>query len=191
MLPEFVGDSNRGSFSVRQSGRSRTSQKLQETTKSVFLIFWNAYIGVRLFSQLHSKLIKVKLISGSMKNINLHWGSTFREEGGSKFARIPRKPGQRSAWSWIVPPISTIVWRLNFGWSQLGRSRGGFLVESRFFPLIKHLLKLTSFCLVFLEERLGRTKNRRIFVYNFCLINICLSLCNDANKIKTLNIERA
>ena len=43
----------------------------------------------------------------------------------------------------------------------------------------------------FLEERLGRTKNRRIFVYNFCLINICLSLSNDANKIKTLNIERA
>ena len=32
---------------------------------------------------------------------------------------------------------------------------------------------------------------RRIFVYTFCLINICLSLSNDANKIKTLNIERA
>ena len=31
---------------------------------------------------------------------------------------------------------------------------------------------------------------RRIFVYTFCLINICLSLSDDANKIKTLNIER-
>ena len=33
--------------------------------------------------------------------------------------------------------------------------------------------------------------NRRIFVYTFCLINICLSVSDDANKIKTLNIERA
>ena len=34
---------------------------------------------------------------------------------------------------------------------------------------------------------------RQIFVYTFCLINIpvCLSLSDDANKIKTLNIERA
>ena len=32
---------------------------------------------------------------------------------------------------------------------------------------------------------------RRIFVYTFCLMNICLSLSDDANKIKTLNIERA
>ena len=32
---------------------------------------------------------------------------------------------------------------------------------------------------------------RRIFVYTFCLINICLSLSDDAYKIKTLNIERA
>ena len=31
--------------------------------------------------------------------------------------------------------------------------------------------------------------NRRIFVYTFCLINICLSLSDDSNKIKTLNIE--
>ena len=31
----------------------------------------------------------------------------------------------------------------------------------------------------------------RIFVYTFCLIKICLSLSDDANKIKTLNIERA
>ena len=33
--------------------------------------------------------------------------------------------------------------------------------------------------------------HRRIFVYSFCLIDICLSLSDDANKIKTLNIERA
>ena len=32
---------------------------------------------------------------------------------------------------------------------------------------------------------------RRIFVYTFCLINMCLSLSDDANKIKILNIERA
>ena len=29
------------------------------------------------------------------------------------------------------------------------------------------------------------------FVYTFCLINICLPLSDGANKIKTLNIERA
>jgi len=40
---------------------------------------------------------------------------------------------------------------------------------------------------VVLEQ--GRS-DRRIFVYTFCLINICLSLSDDANKIKTLNIER-
>ena len=34
-------------------------------------------------------------------------------------------------------------------------------------------------------------KYRQIFVYTFCLINVCLSLSNDANKIKTLNVERA
>ena len=37
----------------------------------------------------------------------------------------------------------------------------------------------------------SRVAYRRIFVYTFCLINICLSLSDDANKIKTLNIERA
>ena len=31
---------------------------------------------------------------------------------------------------------------------------------------------------------------RRIFVYTFYLINISLSLSDDAKKIKTLNIER-
>ena len=30
---------------------------------------------------------------------------------------------------------------------------------------------------------------RRIFVYTFCLINICLSLSDDANKIKTLILK--
>ena len=33
------------------------------------------------------------------------------------------------------------------------------------------------------------TSSRRIFVYTFCLINMCLSQSDDANKIKTLNIE--
>ena len=32
---------------------------------------------------------------------------------------------------------------------------------------------------------------RRMFVYTFCLINLCLSLSDEANKIKTQNIERA
>ena len=32
--------------------------------------------------------------------------------------------------------------------------------------------------------------NRWIFVYIFCLINICSSIFNEANKIKPLNIER-
>ena len=39
--------------------------------------------------------------------------------------------------------------------------------------------------------RVSELQYRRIFVYTFCLINICLSLSDDANKIKTLNIERA
>ena len=83
VLPAFLGDSNRGSFSVRQSGRSRTSQKLCATRNDQVSIsdILKCLIGVRLFSQLHSKLIKVKLISGSMKNIHLHWGSTFRGQG--------------------------------------------------------------------------------------------------------------
>ena len=41
------------------------------------------------------------------------------------------------------------------------------------------------------EQQLRHCSNRQIFVYTFCLINICLSLSDDANKIKTLNIERA
>ena len=45
------------------------------------------------------------------------------------------------------------------------------------------------------HERMRLTLNiaiiyRQIFVYTFCLINICLSLPDDANKVKTLNIER-
>ena len=48
--------------------------------------------------------------------------------------------------------------------------------------------------LLFLEVNVLLYK--RIFVYTFCLINKCLSLSDDANKIKeikikTLNIERA
>ena len=38
---------------------------------------------------------------------------------------------------------------------------------------------------------LSKCLYRGIFVYPFCLINICLSLSDNANKIKTLNIERA
>ena len=37
----------------------------------------------------------------------------------------------------------------------------------------------------------GDTSNRRIFAYTFCLINISLPLSDDANKVKTLTIERA
>ena len=33
-------------------------------------------------------------------------------------------------------------------------------------------------------------KNRRIFVYIVCLIKICLSLSDEANKIKPLNIKK-
>ena len=43
--------------------------------------------------------------------------------------------------------------------------------------------------LMYIHKNLG--VYRRIFAYTFCLINICLSLSDDANKIKTLNIERA
>ena len=43
----------------------------------------------------------------------------------------------------------------------------------------------------YLSEQRRESTNRRIVVYTFCLINICLSLSHDANKIKTLNIERA
>ena len=41
------------------------------------------------------------------------------------------------------------------------------------------------------KQSLQYKVNRRIFVYTFCLIYICLSLSDDVNKIKTLNIERA
>jgi len=34
-------------------------------------------------------------------------------------------------------------------------------------------------------------KNMRIFVYIFCLIKICLSLSDEANKIKSLNIKKS
>ena len=37
----------------------------------------------------------------------------------------------------------------------------------------------------------SRRPYRRIFVYTFCHINRCLSLSDDVNNIKTLNIERA
>ena len=46
-------------------------------------------------------------------------------------------------------------------------------------------------CVEKLKSSVDRIVYRRIFVYTFCLINICLSLSDDANKIKTLNIERA
>ena len=39
----------------------------------------------------------------------------------------------------------------------------------------------------------GNNYDKKLLVIgeSFCLINICLSLSDDANKIKTLNIERA
>ena len=63
------------------------------------------------------------------------------------------------------------------------------------FPWIRHWGSITgavsrpsdSFFLILRIRR----PYRRIFVYTFCLINIRLSLSDDANKIKTLNIERA
>ena len=36
----------------------------------------------------------------------------------------------------------------------------------------------------------GSLSYRSIFVYIFCLINICLSLSDEANKIKSLNVEK-
>ena len=41
------------------------------------------------------------------------------------------------------------------------------------------------------EKFLPRTDCTRILVYTFCLISIALSLSNEANKMKFLNIERA
>ena len=45
--------------------------------------------------------------------------------------------------------------------------------------------------LALLAASISLQHNRRVFVYTFCLINICLSLSDHANKIKTLNIGRA
>ena len=42
-----------------------------------------------------------------------------------------------------------------------------------------------AFCLGFGYRANHIVLYRRIFVYTFCLINICLSLSDDANKIKT------
>ena len=68
-----------------------------------------------------------------------------------------------------------------------------FTHSSNFYEDIKlrqNNLWIVGFC----GEAKSRPKRpfmyRRIFVYTFCLINICLSLSDDANKIKTLNIER-
>ena len=63
--------------------------------------------------------------------------------------------------------------------NKLGR--GEFLMRNVFERHRKHIDFTRNSTLVY----------RRIFVYTFCLINICLSLSDDANKIKTLNIERA
>ena len=63
---------------------------------------------------------------------------------------------------------------------------------------VKNLLMLNDWLLVKRFEGREYTRAyvvvspcRLIFVYTFCLIDICWSLCDDANKVKTLNIERA
>ena len=60
------------------------------------------------------------------------------------------------------------------------------------FYLINTVILLEPYCGAITESGLPVAQSyRRIFVYTFCLINICLPLSDDANKIKTLNIERA
>ena len=65
-------------------------------------------------------------------------------------------------------------------WSHLRLYLAGFYKE-QLNNMVEYIINLTG----------NEENNRRIFVYTFCLINICLSLSDDANKIKTLNIERA
>ena len=68
---------------------------------------------------------------------------------------------------------------INKGWTKRIR----FLVEcTRFRPL--------SFSFL-INNWWPQDYYRQIFVYTFCLINLCLSLSDDANKIKTLTIERS
>ena len=63
---------------------------------------------------------------------------------------------------------------------------------------VENLLMLTDRLLVNRFEGREYTRaygvvspSRRIFVYTFCLIDVCWSLSDDANKVETLNIERA
>ena len=58
-------------------------------------------------------------------------------------------------------------------------------------PSEKDYLHSISFHVLLAKTELSQDRPRRIFVYTFCLINICLSLSYVANKIKTQNIERA
>ena len=56
------------------------------------------------------------------------------------------------------------------------------------------VMQMLSFVLINLHRcwpREWKTDYRRILVYSFCLINIGLSLSDEANKMKFLNIERA
>ena len=46
-------------------------------------------------------------------------------------------------------------------------------------------------CVVVNYEYFGRQIYRRILVYIFCLISIGLSLSDEVNKMRFLNIERA
>ena len=52
------------------------------------------------------------------------------------------------------------------------------------------LWKVTSGRVADSSRPRSKAPYRRIFVYSFCLINICLSISADANEIKTLNVER-
>ena len=55
----------------------------------------------------------------------------------------------------------------------------------------KVLYLFSSYITLQREKFLPRTDCTRILVYTFCLISIALSLSNEANKMKFLNIERA
>ena len=66
-----------------------------------------------------------------------------------------------------------------------GESRDVYLDYLLVFPA------LDNHVIIEINNIIDAPSNRRIFVNTFCLINICLSLSDDANKMKTLNIERA
>ena len=115
------------------------------------------------------------------------WPITWTKNSHSKTWHLPERLG----FFWM--PVSPLIFAL----LVVSQKRRFFKTECAFPERNMWVFRTHSsrYEIMFfaLEARaLSKHKHyRRIFVYTLCLINICLWLSDDANKIKTLNIERA